>query len=138
MVVEYYSVDSKAVVARSKNIVQSDDNDIDGMTTYLLKTDNDSIFSATETILAPTVSGQDANGNDTGKLLMYVLDKTDAGLKVVMVNASGNTAATINSLNAGKRLVRMDEPPQSWMFRLRNLRLYRRKQATTVKSSRLR
>ncbi|MDE7024633.1 MAG: DUF5309 domain-containing protein [Paramuribaculum sp.] len=107
MVVEYYSVDSKAVVARSKNIVQSDDNDIDGMTTYLLKTDNDSIFSATETILAPTVSGQDANGNDTGKLLMYVLDKTDAGLKVVMVNASGNTAATINSLNAGKRLVRM-------------------------------
>ena len=44
MVVEYYSVDSKAVVARSKNIVQSDDNDIDGMTTYLLKTDNDSIF----------------------------------------------------------------------------------------------
>lgn len=37
MVVEYYSVDTKGVSARSKSMTASEESDVEGMTTYLLK-----------------------------------------------------------------------------------------------------
>lgn len=107
MVVEYYSVDSKGVSARSKSITASEDDDVEGMTTYLLKTDNDNIFSVTETILVPSIAGKDATGKDAGSLQLYVLDKTDAGLKVVMLNAAGKEVTIAAGMTANTRLVRM-------------------------------
>lgn len=107
MVVEYYSVDSKGVSARVKSIAASTDEDVEGMASYLLKTDNDAIFSVTETILVPAVSGKDSAGKDAGSLQLYVLDKTDAGLKVVMLNAGGKEASIATGITANKRVVRM-------------------------------
>lgn len=107
MVVEYYSVDTKGVSARSKSMTASEESDVEGMTTYLLKTDNDGIFSATETIFVPTLSGKDASGKDAGNLQLYVLDKTDAGLKVVMLNAAGNASTLATAINGGVQIVRM-------------------------------
>lgn len=107
MVVEYYSVDSKAVSSRSKSMTAGTDGDMAGLAIYLLKTDNDNLFSATETILVPSVYGKDANGKSTGSVQLYVMDKTDNGLKVVILNAAGNETSVVEGINLGKRLVRM-------------------------------
>ena len=102
MVVEYYSVDSKGVSAQSKSISETSDEEIDGKKIYLLKTSQDAIFSPTDTILALAVTVEDGSS-----LMMYVIDKSDTGLKVLMLNAGNKESTAVSLLNGGVKVVRM-------------------------------
>ncbi len=106
MVVEYYSVDSKAVTARVKSCELS--NEMAGERyVFLLKTDNNQLFSPTDTILVPGVTAQDAENKSSGMLQLYVLDKTDDTLKVINTNAVSNENTAMGMVTANRKIVRM-------------------------------
>lgn len=106
MIVEYYSVDSKGVSARSVAMTASAEVCNDSVV-YLLKTNNNDLFSATETILVPGVNAEDADKQAAGFLQLYVLGKSDDALKVIAVNAAGNEAKCVEIVGRGTKLVRM-------------------------------
>lgn len=106
MIVEYYSVDSKGVSARSVSMTASAEVCNDSVV-YLLKTNNNDLFSATETILVPGVNAEDADKQAAGFLQLYVLGKSDDALKVIAVNAAGNEAKCVEIVGRGTKLVRM-------------------------------
>lgn len=107
MTVEYYSVDTKATEAAVSTSFDGGEGTpySDNMAIYQLRTDNDNIFDASETILVPSVS------NEKGEpLVLYCLGKADSGvgIKVSPVNcadADGNI--DMPAIPSGTKLVRM-------------------------------
>ncbi|MDE6854450.1 MAG: DUF5309 domain-containing protein [Muribaculaceae bacterium] len=111
MTVEYYSVDTKLTEAK---LVEAYDGspgmDRGGLTTFRLKTDNDSIFDVSETVLVPEVTGF---GSPAGPLVLYVVSRSDDG-GVEMTPLNGKPASSMGheylempEIPAGSRLVRM-------------------------------
>lgn len=113
MTVEYYSVDTKSTEARLAEAVSGSlGNDRgNGYLSYNIKTDCNSIFDESETILVPDVNGYDENGKECGPLVLYVMTKGDT-LEVIPVNGKreteeGFTTISIPDLAAKTRLIRM-------------------------------
>lgn len=108
MDVEYYSVDTKQTETRvAANFSggtgqrQSDD-----MYTYTLRTDDDTIFEASETVLVPEV----LVGAAKQPLVLYVRERLkEGGIQVVPVNCDENDEgeSVLPPITKGKRLVRM-------------------------------
>lgn len=106
MKVEYYSVDVKPVSAKLTKAVTAADVNDDGETVVLnLKTDADAIFSASETVLAPTV----LVGADKHPLTLYVLgNERNTGLQMIPMDLGlDEDGAPAVAIPAGTRLVRM-------------------------------
>lgn len=106
MKVEYYSVDVKPVSAKLTKAVTAADVNDDGETVVLtLKTDADAIFSASETVLAPTV----LVGADKHPLTLYVLgNERNTGLQMIPMGLGlDEDGAPAVAIPAGTRLVRM-------------------------------
>lgn len=83
MVVDYYTVDTKAGGAQIQSAELLEGQTHDGRPCYRLSTDNDRLFAPTETLLIPG-SG---NARDGGDLVLYVVSRLENGLKVVALNA---------------------------------------------------
>lgn len=113
MTVEYYSVDTKSTEAKLTEAVSGAfGNDRgNGYMSYNIKTDCNSIFDESETILVPDVNGYDESGRPCGPLVLYVMTKGDA-LEVIPINGKretedGMTTISIPDLAAQTRLIRM-------------------------------
>ncbi len=115
MTVEYYSVDSKKT---ESSITENAPGGAgakksDSLFSHVVKTADDTIFEASETILVPEINGYNDDGTPGGPLVLYVLDRpTTGGIEVAPVNGlpvKGMTGMSINmpALPAGTRLVRM-------------------------------
>lgn len=105
MTVEYYSVDTKEV---STTLI-SDSSEISTWGKIggaLLKTANDGIFEATETIMVPGVEATTIDGN-TETLVLYVVAKDTNGIQVIAVNNNTSRGSSVPELKAGTTLVRM-------------------------------
>ncbi len=108
MVVDYYSVDTKPTVA---TVVSVGAADAEGR--VVLGTSDDTIFSASDTILVPGVLGYDEGGAMTSnELVLYVVDRPDSGgVRVLPVNgmpSAGNLFTTLPAdFTSGYDLVRM-------------------------------
>lgn len=112
MIVDYYSVDTKPGEARSTaNLDPSTGTVMGGAVVYILKTDNDAIFDASETILVKDVMVAQQDGRSM-PLVLYVVSHVDGGgIKVVAVNgtpdASDPRVRRLPAIPAGSLLVRM-------------------------------
>lgn len=115
MTVEYYSVDTKKT---ESSITENAPGGAgakksDSLFSHVVKTADDTIFEASETILVPEINGYNDDGTPGGPLVLYVLDRpTTGGIEVAPVNGlpvKGMTGMSINmpALPAGTRLVRM-------------------------------
>lgn len=110
MVVDYYSVDTKPVqgtVAAAPAAVKG--ATYSGLPVFLLHTDNDSMFAATETLLIPdTLECGDASKPDS-YLVLYVVEgaASGAGLKVIALNHKADDPAAIPAIEEGTSIVRM-------------------------------
>lgn len=105
MTVEYYSVDTKEVSTTliEDSVELNTWGKISGAT---IKTANDSIFEATETIMVPEVSATTSAG-ETETLVLYVVAKDSNGIQVIAVNNTTSRGSTVPELKAGTMLVRM-------------------------------
>lgn len=107
MTVEYYSVDTKSTEATLATAIDGGEGIpySDNMAVYTLRTSNDAIFDASETILVPEVL------NEKGEpVVLYCLGKSDngAGIKVSPVNcADSEGTIDLPAMPSGTRLVRM-------------------------------
>lgn len=104
MVVEYYSVDTKPVKAGvAAGGCSVTDGSYDGHQMYLLHTDNDGMFAATETLMLPTAECEN------GALVLYVVEsgKTGEGVKVVVLNGDDLEEDVLAELQTGDPVVRM-------------------------------
>lgn len=103
--VDYYSVDTKPTQAKAKSLIKEADSDNFGnRTIYRLNTNNNAIFCTSDTILVPSVTG-----NDGKPLMLYVVrrEPTEAPL-VIAVNwqeAAADTEAP--KITSGTLLSRM-------------------------------
>lgn len=105
MVVEYYSVDTKPVEA--KTVSSSPNNGLRSSEGYIpseLKTDNDSIFEISETLMFPDVMASEGE-----PLVVYVYEKIkQGGLMVIPVNNKNAAGDYVTpAIAAGSRVVRM-------------------------------
>lgn len=115
MTVEYYSVDTKLTEAKLTAAVESGGgvDRGDGVMSYVIHTDADSIFDQSETVLVPGVTGYDDAGAAAGPLMLYVLNKpSEGGVEVVPVNGSvtksmGTVKRTMPALSKDLLLIRM-------------------------------
>lgn len=104
MTVKYYSVDTKAVETTLKGAVAGGVGDemSEDMFVHVIRTNDDSIFEASETILVPDVLV------DNSPLVLYCVSRSNSGLVVAPVNgpldAKGRKMPAIPD---GTRLVRM-------------------------------
>lgn len=105
MTVEYYSVDTKPSGAMLKAAVAGNDAPEADYEEVTITTDNDRVFDATETILVPSVMGADGKS----PLMLYVKERTDAGLKVIAVNGPkvDGFVGQVPAISAGVALIRM-------------------------------
>ena len=107
MKVDYYSVDVKAVSANltealsDETLIATDNDDV----CFTLKTDNNGIFSPTETLLVPS-----AKTADGSPVMMYV-ERGDraAGVRVRLVNVGFNESGELDMdpIPVGAKVVRM-------------------------------
>lgn len=109
MIVEYYSVDNRpgTTTVKASPSAEGDDSDYltpEGLTTFVLPTANDRMFSPTDTIMLP-------NTKESGKpLVLYVaevLPGAEGGLRVVSLNQSETPAGTIPDISPADPVVRM-------------------------------
>lgn len=108
MVVEYYSVDSKAMQAKVTGAMTDTEVDMGGLRIYELATDNNSLFAPSDTLLVPGLSGKAVStGSPAPTLMLYVVDvnSTSGKLKVVAVNSGEGGKVTSNMAN--RPVVRM-------------------------------
>ncbi len=114
MVVNYWSVDTKPTGAAL--VGDYDEEDFEPSPTaqtqtITLKTDNDEIFDASDTVLVEGCSGYESDGVTQSKdyLMLYVLDRNTNGIVVTAVNGKkiGNYAGCVPTLYEGVRLLRM-------------------------------
>lgn len=105
MTVEYYSVDTKAIEATLTE-------DSTPITTWgkiqgaTLKTDCNSIFEASETIMVPGIDVINTAG-EVETLVLYVVSKDNAGISVVSANNYDGRSITVPTLEKGTKLIRM-------------------------------
>ena len=107
MKVDYYSVDVKAVSANltealsDETLIATDNDDV----CFTLKTDNNGIFSPTETLLVPS-----AKTADGSPVMMYV-ERVDraTGVRVRLVNVGFNESGELDMdpIPVGAKVVRM-------------------------------
>lgn len=110
MVVDYYSVDTKPVqstITAAPTAVKG--STYSGRPVFLLRTDNDSMFAATETLLVPEALGSDDEAKPDSYLVLYVVEGAagGTGLKVIALNHGGDNATAIPAIDEGSTLVRM-------------------------------
>lgn len=110
MKVDYYSVDVKAVSAKTKGIISADNAAVDGdEVTLTIQTDNNGIFSPSETILIPAAKALDADGNIV-PMVLYVekCDRT-AGITARWIGATVDEdgVAAFDPVAVGAEVVRM-------------------------------
>lgn len=107
MKVDYYSVDVKPVSAKVSTALKADAyNEQNGALTIVVKTDNDAIFSPTETVLIPTVypDGKESSG----PLTLYVVSVDTAGVKMMPVGVTEEESGlSCGAIAAGTEIVRM-------------------------------
>lgn len=105
MVVEYYSVDTKPVEAKAVSAKPNETlKTAAGSVPTELKTDNDSIFEVSETLMFP-----DVKSSEGGPLVVYVYEKNkQGGLMVIPVNNKNSAGDYVTpTIAAGSRVVRM-------------------------------
>lgn len=115
MTVEYYSVDTKQTMASLTEAAAggAGQRRSDDMFVHVIKTDNDALFDASETILVPDVEGYSEEGAPSQPLVLYVVGKgSTGGIEVAPVNGTprkvaGQLSYHMPALPAGTRLVRM-------------------------------
>lgn len=109
MVVEYYSVDSKAIVTEAQSVATGCSNHETGdFPCFTLKVKKSGVFAATDTILVPSVEGTSGSGNGgSGSLMLYVVEARAKEIDVIAVNAPKGSQNPLASIDAGTRLVRM-------------------------------
>ena len=104
---QYYSVDTKPTEATLSSAFDGGEGSpySDNMAVYVMRTSNDAIFDASETILVPDVT------NDKGEpVVLYCLGKADngTGIRISPVNCSdGEGNIEMPEMPSGTRLVRM-------------------------------
>ena len=105
MTVEYYSVDTKAVMTKltQESTVIANWGKTEGA---LLKTADDGIFEPSETIMVPEVMAENKAG-ERATLVLYVVAKDSAGISVIAVNNETSRGSSVPVLPAGTVLVRM-------------------------------
>jgi hypothetical protein len=107
MKVDYYAVDVKPTSATlTKSVRQSDEKfDSDGAAYFSLVTNQNTIFSPSETLLIPTYT---VNGLSE-PMVLYVTKVTSEKVDVIWVNAPANEQAnpTFDSIPTGAEIVRM-------------------------------
>lgn len=106
MKVDYYSVDVKAVSASLTAALTVDSAILSGKeVSFTLKTDNNGIFSATETLLIPS-----AKNVDSSPVMLYVekADRTD-GVKARLINPTFDDEGELvfTTVPVGAKIVRM-------------------------------
>lgn len=107
MVVDYYSVDTKPTVSTVSVAYEGDGPS--GDSPVELQVADPQIFEPSETILVPEVKGTDSEGNPTGSLVLYVVQRTASGtLFVLPVNCTDrNGKRDMPDLAKGTKLIRM-------------------------------
>lgn len=108
MKVEYYSVDTKPT--KSTITAEIDSEVIDDNLTASIQVSNPEIFEASETILVPGVMATDADGNDNGALVLYVVKSAETGNKIEVLpvnNFSSNGKKEIPEIASGQEIIRM-------------------------------
>lgn len=103
MTVEYYSVDTKRTETRTaESTIGAGVPKGDEMTVYTIKTEDDSIFESSETVLVPDVNV----GDGDEPLVLYVVDRPKSGgIEVSPVNLPDIN--DMPPIPKGSRLVRM-------------------------------
>lgn len=112
--VSYYKVDTKPGEAKLVSATEIAGTTIDNCAVYKLKTDNDEIFSPTETILMPDMSGERMAGSDTTRnpAVLYVVSResTSDGWELRVIAVNGKKSDGIRKMPAtegGEALIRM-------------------------------
>ena len=108
MTVEYYSVDTKQTETRTSTTFAGGVGTPKGddMTSYTLRTDDDSIFESSETILMPDITV----GDNAEPLVLYVIERLKGGgIEVSPVNAPRDDSghSDLPPIPKGTRIVRM-------------------------------
>jgi hypothetical protein len=112
MVVDYYSVDTKATETTLKeefDEVNQEAKSGEFFTATLNTYDND-IFEPSETVLVPGVQGYEADGlRYGGPLVLYVLSRNENGIRVIAVNGKSIMGIPNNvpTIPEGSKLIRM-------------------------------
>lgn len=101
MKAEYYAVDNKPFNDTVSEASQG------GEGVQQLKVGNRSIFSASDTILLPTVEVTDRKGKTGRGLVLYVIGNERDGLSVLPVNNFNGDTETLPSIPQGTKVVRM-------------------------------
>lgn len=104
MVVDYYSVDTKPVTARLLSAPEASTGSYNGVTTYALDTDRNTIFARSETLLIPSVKVTNKAGVKVP--LMLFVTKGCGEEAPVVVNVNGKES-DLQGLTAGTEVVRM-------------------------------
>lgn len=112
MIVNYYSVDVKPISARLTKAVNVSEQPMDGDdVTFYLQTDANSIFSASETLLVPSVTvATDGGKGEAAPLVLYVIENSkERGVKVTWVDAytDSDGIPACPTLAVGTEVVRM-------------------------------
>lgn len=102
MKAEYYAVDTKGTEAKTTKAVNATTTN----NRARIETDDDTIFTATETLLVPEVNATDVNGATTGPLVLYVTS-TEGGLMAMAANNWNGANQGIPAIPAGSKIVRM-------------------------------
>ncbi len=111
MIVDYYSVDTKPCATTFSGAPSETGKDFDGLRIMTVKTANDRIFSATETLLVPAIAGY--NGKTAaGALVLYVVSgatDTAPGLQVIALNQNPDDIEEnrLPEIKSGMEVVRM-------------------------------
>lgn len=109
MVVEYYSVDSRPGTTTVKVEPEvypdaADNLTPEGLTTFILSTSNDRMFSPTDTIMLPKCL---ENGKPLVLYVTEIVSGTDGGLRLVSLNQTETAAGTLPEIAPGDPVVRM-------------------------------
>ena len=112
MTVDFYSVDTKPTTAKLANDTDESERASNGaMPTVVIRTDNDEIFDATDTILVQQTPGYEIDGVTESEqdLMLYVLSRDQNGITVMAVNGYTTNGVTncIPALMSGTSLIRM-------------------------------
>ncbi len=101
MVAEYYAVDTKGTEAKTTKAIAASSNN-----RVKVETDNDSLFTATETLLLPEVTATDSQGAENGPLVLYVTG-TEGGVMAMAANNWNGASRSIPAIPAGSKVIRM-------------------------------
>ena len=106
MVVDYYSVDTKPMSA--KLVSSSESGQYSGRVCFILQTENNKIFQATETVLVPSMAAHRRDKKEE-TLVLYVISAGIEGVKVISINNydAGEGMYTLPLMPEGTELVRM-------------------------------